>query len=190
VLQPTGPVKTCVRPAPSIPTTSRAQHVRPTVITRRDRVPPPHPARRRRRPSQTAAMQAGVVRRAANVGFPSRSIIRGGFLLPGRARFFSGKPVNPRLPEAPPPQALLHLCCVDSLAFRVDARVEDTAAAPLRVDSLPQPRTHGRGGFAHLQAVDGEAPRLPGVLRGILLDHEVRSFNHSIAAMRSESIET
>ncbi|PAN06753.1 hypothetical protein PAHAL_1G286100 [Panicum hallii] len=83
-------------------------------------------------------MQAGVVRRAANVGFPSRSIIRGGFLLPGRARFFS----------------------------------EDTAAAPLRVDSLPQPRTHGRGGFAHLQAVDGEAPRLPGVLRGILLDHE------------------
>ncbi|RLM79013.1 hypothetical protein C2845_PM12G18750 [Panicum miliaceum] len=117
-------------------------------------------------------MQAGVGHRAASVGFPSRSVIRCGFLLPGRARFFSGKPVNPRLPEAPPPQALLHLCCVDSLAFRVDARVEGTAAAPLRVDSLPQPRTHGRGGFAHLQAVDGEAPRLPRVLRGILLDHE------------------
>ncbi|PUZ76320.1 hypothetical protein GQ55_1G280500 [Panicum hallii var. hallii] len=83
-------------------------------------------------------MQAGVGHRAANVGFPSRSIIRGGFLLPGPARFFS----------------------------------EGTAAGPLRVDSLPQPRTHGRGGFAHLQAVDGEAPRLPGVLRGILLDDE------------------
>ncbi|KAG2659412.1 hypothetical protein PVAP13_1KG355100 [Panicum virgatum] len=85
-------------------------------------------------------MQAGVGHRAANVGSPSRSIFRGrsGFLLPGRARFFS----------------------------------EGAAAAPLRVGSLPQPRAHGGGGFAHLQAVDGEAaPRLPRVLRGILLDH-------------------
>ena len=128
-------------------------------------------------------MQAGVGHRAANVGSPSRSIFRGrsGFLLPGRARFFSGKPVNPRGPS--------HLCCVDSLSFRVDARIEGAAAAPLRVGSLPQPRAHGGGGFAHLQAVDGEAaPRLPRVLRGILLDHRVRTFNLSIAEMRSESI--
>ncbi|RCV07056.1 hypothetical protein SETIT_1G213400v2 [Setaria italica] len=83
-------------------------------------------------------MQAAVGHRAANVGFPSRSRLRGGFLLPGRARFFS----------------------------------EGAEAAPLRVESLPQPRTHGGGDFVHLKAVDGEAQRLPRALRGILLDHQ------------------
>ncbi|CAN6244902.1 unnamed protein product [Urochloa humidicola] len=80
-------------------------------------------------------MQAAVGHRAANVGCPSR--LRGGFLLPGRARFFS----------------------------------EGTAAAALRVGVLPQLRTHG-GGFARHEDVDGEAPRLPRALWGILLDHQ------------------
>ena len=68
-------------------------------------------------------------------------------------------------------------------------RVEGAAAAPLRVGSLPQPRTHGSGGFAHLEAMDAEAPRLPHALRRMLIDHEVRSIMLSIAAMRVELIE-
>ncbi|KAF8693609.1 hypothetical protein HU200_039016 [Digitaria exilis] len=82
-------------------------------------------------------MQAAVGHRAANVGFPSRWRIRGGFLIPGRARFLSG-----------------------------------TAAAPLRIDSLSQLRAHGGGGFADLEAVDGETPRLPRALGEILRDHQ------------------
>nr|CAB3450199.1 unnamed protein product [Digitaria exilis] len=84
-------------------------------------------------------MQAAVGHRAANVGFPSRWRIRGGFLIPGRARFLS---------------------------------VEGTAAAPLRIDSLSQLRAHGGGGFADLEAVDGETPRLPRALGEILRDHQ------------------
>ncbi|KAF8652984.1 hypothetical protein HU200_062419 [Digitaria exilis] len=83
-------------------------------------------------------MQAAVGHRAGNVGFPSRWRIRGGFLIPGRARFLS----------------------------------EGTAAAPLRIDSLPQLRAHGGGGFADLEAVDGETPRRPRALREILRDHQ------------------
>lgn len=49
---------------------------------------------------------------------------------------------------------------------------EGMAAAPLRVGSLPQPRTHGSGGFAHLGAMGGEAPRLPHALRRMLIDHQ------------------
>jgi hypothetical protein len=63
------------------------------------------------------------------------------------------------------------------------------AAASLRVGSLPQPRTHGSGGFAHLGAMGGEAPRLPHALRRMLIDHQVRSITLSLAAVRVESIE-
>ncbi|CAL5021186.1 unnamed protein product [Urochloa decumbens] len=83
-------------------------------------------------------MQAAVGHRAANVCCPSRSRLRGGFLLPGRARFFS----------------------------------EGTAGVPLRIGALLQPRNHGGGGFTHHEAVDGEAPRQPRALRGILFDHQ------------------
>jgi hypothetical protein len=117
-------------------------------------------------------MQAAVGHRAANVGFPSRSRLRGGFfLLPGRARFISGKPLNLR------GLRLFTFVASTNFAFLVDARVEGAAAAaPLRVDSLPQPQTHGGGDFAHLEAVDTEAQWLPRTLRGILLDQPVRSF--------------
>ncbi|OQU85224.1 hypothetical protein SORBI_3004G196800 [Sorghum bicolor] len=60
--------------------------------------------------------------------------------------------------------------------FRLPGRArlfsEGVAAAPLRVGYLPQPRTHGSGRFAHLEAMDAEAPRLPHALRGMLIDHQ------------------
>lgn len=85
-------------------------------------------------------MQAAVPHRAANglCPSPSRFRVRGAFLLPCRSRLFS------------------------------DGTKTVVPSAPLRVGSLPQSRTHGGGGFAHPESMDGEAPWS----RRLLIDHQ------------------